>query len=467
MRFTVITLCLLIVSTLLWFFGQSRVETGERIKGQDRQDIEKPNVILIVADDMGIGDISSFNNGLSKTPNIDRLISESIYFTSAYSSSPVCGPARAALLTGRYPQRTGVVSLSQARYPELTSLNKDEKTLADLFQENDYKTGIVGKWHLGMRDDYLPLERGFQESIHFIGGPDIPESYFDFCINVNGTYKKYQDKYLTNYLTDRAIDFVNENQNEPFFLHLAHYAPHRPLSAPQDLIDQYLIKGIEENAAIIYAMNEVMDTGIGKLKSELKKLGLEKNTIIIFASDNGPDPLTGERYNVNLRGAKYDVYEGGINVPFFINWPQKIEPGVNNKIITFIDLFPTLIDLCQLEYEPHLKLDGRSFADDLFRKKSNDEVMSTPHYWQWNRGTPDFTHNAAIRIGKWKLVRPIITTRVPMEPSSERAKLYNLEEDPFEQEDVSSENFTQYEKMRVLLEIWSRKMNRSWEKSLE
>lgn len=438
-----------------------------RVKSQNRPDIEKPNVILIVADDMGVGDISSFNDGLSRTPNLDTLISESSYFTNAYSSSPVCGPARAALLTGRYPHRTGVVSLSQVRFPELTSLNLDETTLADIFQENGYKTGIVGKWHLGMGEEYLPLERGFQESIHFIGGPDVPDTYFDFRINVNGTYEHITDEYLTDYLTDRAIEFVNANQNEPFFLHLAHYAPHRPLSAPQNLIDQYMETGLNENTATVYAMNEVLDTGIGELISELQRLGIDDRTIILFTSDNGPDPFIGERFNVNLRGTKYEVYEGGLKVPFIANWPQTIDPAYNNRIITFIDVLPTLVELCQLEYESHLKKDGRSFANNLFDHTSYAEDMNTPHFWQWNRGTPDFTHNAAVRFGNWKLVRPIQTIRVPMEPSEERPRLYNLEEDPFEQQDISSDNFMQYEKMRVLLEIWSRKMNRSWEKGLE
>ncbi|MEM6365086.1 MAG: sulfatase-like hydrolase/transferase, partial [Planctomycetota bacterium] len=213
----------------------------------------RPNVILILADDLTKADLSFRNGGLTRTPNLDRLAQSSVRFHNAYSGSCVCAPARAALLTGRYPHRTGVVTLNQERFPDLTRLRLDETTIADVLKDEGYATGLIGKWHCGMGSEFHPLKRGFDEFVGFIG----PNSYFDFRLDINGQSKEACDGYLTDELTQRAIDFVRRHQDQPFFLHLAHYAPHRPLQAPAELIEFYQAKGFDEATATIYAMIEV------------------------------------------------------------------------------------------------------------------------------------------------------------------------------------------------------------------
>jgi hypothetical protein len=208
---------------------------------------EEPNVILILADDLAIGDLSSQNGGRSRTPHLDRLAEGSVRFSQAYSASCVCAPARAALLTGRYPHRTGVVTLNMNRYPELTRPRRDETTIADVLKASGYVTGLVGKWHCGHGTDYHPLRRGFDEFEGFSGSQEL--SYFRYTLDVAGEHVEVRGDYLTNDLSRRAIEFVRRHRNRPFFLHLAHYAPHRPLEAPAELIESYREKGLDEHPA--------------------------------------------------------------------------------------------------------------------------------------------------------------------------------------------------------------------------
>lgn len=325
-----------LVVTLLIVFLASSVELLALQQGP-------PNVILILADDMGIGDVSLLNEGRTNTPSIDKLAKTGIWFDQAYSAAPVCAPARASLLTGQYPHRTGCVTLNMQRFPELSRMKKGLYTIADVFSANGYVTGLVGKWHCGIGHDYHPLRRGFHEFEGF-HGLNVP-SYFDYELIVQDSLIDVKDKYLTEDISERAIQFVRRHQNESFFLHLAHYAPHRPLGAPEEMIAKYEAKGFDKNTATIYAMIEIMDDGIGQLVEELDKLGLRDNTIILFASDNGPDLLTGERFNLQLKGTKYTVNEDGIRVPFIVNWPQKIQPRISKDMVHFTDIFPTLVEI--------------------------------------------------------------------------------------------------------------------------
>jgi len=411
---------------------------------------ERPNVILILADDLAPGDFSSVNGGLSRTPRLDRLAATSLQFTQAYSGSAVCAPARACLLTGRYPQRTGVVSLNMNKYPELTSLYLDEVTIADVFREHGYRTGLIGKWHCGSRPEYHPLKRGFDEFEGFGGSVDL--RYFNYSLDVNGEMVEVEDGYLTDDLSERAVNFVRRNQDRPFFLHLAHYAPHRPLQAPEELVASYERKGLPTKTATIYAMIEIMDRGIGELLDELDRLHLAEKTIVLFASDNGPDPLTGERFNRDLRGTKYEIYEGGIRVPLLMRWSGKWDAGEQSRLVHFADLMPTLIDLCGITYESKNPLDGVSFAGVL----NGDDQPEPVRYWQWNRGVPNYSHNAAMRDGSWKLVRPFVSRNELKGDSTERPVLYNLAADPEETTDVSAEQKDRYEQMRRQLEEWSK-----------
>ena len=420
-----------------------------------RQDkIGHPNVILILADDMGLGDLSCFNGGLTRTPNIDKLVKEGIWFNQAYSAAPVCAPARAALLTGLYPHRTNCITLGMKRFPELTKINKGLPTIADVFRDNGYTTGLIGKWHCGNEKGYLPMDRGFQEFEGFLGY--MVKSYFSYELLIQDKIYKYDNQYLTDNLSERAVKFVRRHKDKPFFLHLAHYAPHRPLGAPQELVDYYLEKGFNENIATIYAMIEIMDQGIGKLMNELDSLGIREKTLVILSSDNGPDPITGPRFNQGLRGAKYSIYEGGIHVPFIVNWKGKLKPSQKKEVIHFTDVFPTLVDICNLNIPPSVDFDGGSMAS-LFMEKAKN-ILPEKRFWQWNRGVPFYSHNAAMRQGKWKLVRPFVTINIPDGLSNQRPVLYNLENDPFEEHDVSKQNHLLYESMEVMLEQWCREM---------
>ncbi len=418
-----------------------------------------PNVILILADDMGYGDLATFNGGLSRTPNLDKLVRESVYFNRAYSGSPVCTPSRAALLTGRYPHRTGAVTLNMERFPELSRMQEGEKTLADLFRAKGYRTGLVGKWHLGDGADYHPLRRGFEEFQGFKGF-DIGGDYYSYRLDINGEYQDFSGEYLTDELTERAIDFVTRHRAEPFFLHLAHYAPHRPLSAPRELVEHYLAEGFNRNTATVYAMIEVMDNGIGRLMDTLDSLDLRANTLVIFASDNGPDPLVGERFNHEFRGSKYTVYEGGIHVPLLVSWPGRYPERTSALTVHFTDVVPTLAEICALELPESLNLDGGSFAGVL---RGDDSIPHLPAYrfWQWNRGVPFYSHNAAVREGKWKLVRPPVTRELVFGESPAKPMLFDTDADPREEVDLATEEPLQYNVMRVKLEQWARQVEAS------
>jgi arylsulfatase A len=418
---------------------------------------EKPNVVLILADDMALGDLSSLNGGLTRTPHLDRLKQNSVWFRQAYSAAPVCAPARAALLTGRYPHRTGVVTLNQLTYPELTSLKQDEVTIADVFRTNGYRTGLIGKWHCGLRPEYHPHKRGFDEFKGFINHKDIPH-YDRYRLRFNDRIEQFADQYLTDHLGHLAIEFIRRHQNQPFFLHLAHYAPHRPIEAPEKRIQPYLDRGFSQEVATVYAMIEILDENIGELLQELERLELSEQTIVLFASDNGPDPLVESRFNLDVRGTKYTVYEGGIRVPFLVRWKEHFSPGESQDLIHFTDVLPTLIELCELETPQRLKLDGVSFASVLRGKQSRESV---PRYWQWNRGQPRYSHNAAVRQGNWKLVRPFVTRNLPKSDSTLPPLLFDLSADPGEPTDVSQQHPERVRQMQDLLKSWCRDVEQS------
>ena len=437
-----------ILLVALFFIGAASAAVGR-----------PPNVILILADDLAVGDLSVFNGGLSRTPRLDGLVAESVFFNRAYAGSPVCAPSRAALLTGRYPHRTGSVTLNQIRFPELTRLRLEETTLADRFQARGHATGLVGKWHSGPGAAYHPLKRGFDEYAGFNDSTDIL-SYFQYRLDLQGVYRDFDGPYLTDELTRRAIDFVRRHRNRPFFLHLAHYAPHRPLSAPEELIRHYLDRGLPEKTAKVYAMVEVMDRGIGELLDELDRLDLARRTLVIFASDNGPDPLVGERFNGDRRGAKYMVNEGGIQVPFLMRWPGTLTPSRRGEIIHFIDMVPTLMEICALPASPaDLPLDGRSFAGLLSGDWKGD-LPPPRRFWQWNRKIPLYTHNAAVREGDWKLVRPHLTRNIPTGESTAAPRLYHLGRDPREETDLADREPGIRDRLLNELTRWSREVER-------
>ncbi|MEW4490609.1 arylsulfatase [Thalassoglobus sp. JC818] len=450
--------CLHTLSAVVIGFLLFAIEAYSEVLAKSPLDQTRPNVILILADDMALGDLSCLNGNRTKTPHLDQLKEESVWFSQAYSGSPVCAPARAALLTGRYPHRTGVVTLNMVDYPELTRLRLDETTMADIFRKNGYRTGLIGKWHLGLGSEYHPLNRGFDVFEGFSGHLYVP-NYFKYKLQVQNETQQFQDRYLTDDFTDRAINFVTQNAERPFFLHLAHYAPHRPLGAPEEKIRYFLEQGFDKQTSTVYAMIEVLDEGIGRLLYQLDELGIREQTLILFASDNGPDPVIAERFNLNLRGTKYMVNEGGIHVPLMVNWKKTFAPHVIDRPVHFTDVLPTLIEVCRLEHSPTNRLDGVSFVTSLTTESPAER--NTPLFWQWNRTTPRYSHNASIREGNWKLVRPFVTRNVPKGDSSEPAELFNLEQDPFETNDLSASEPELTQRMLQQLQDWSNEVESS------
>lgn len=408
-----------------------------------------PNVILILADDLALGDLAALNGGRTRTPHLDRLIASGVWFDRATSASCVCAPARAALLTGRYPHRTGVVSLTMRTEPELTRLHRDETTLADLFAARGYRTGLVGKWHVGLGDEWHPRRRGFAEAACFVGDDNIA-SYENFSLELDGALRRFEGRYLTDELSTLAIDFVRRHRAAPFFLHLAHYAPHRPLGAPADLVKTYTDRGFPENTATVYAMVEILDRGIGALLATVAELGLSERTLVIFASDNGPDPLAGPRFNHDRRGAKYDVFEGGIRVPLLFSWPGILTPCRSDFPAHFTDLLPTLADICGLG-RPALPPDGVSFAAHLRGAPAPPVPL---RFWQWNRAVPNYTHNLAMRDGDWKFVLPPVTRNKIAGDSTAAPALYHLPTDPSESADVSAQHPDRLARLRAVADAW-------------
>ncbi|MCM8768214.1 MAG: sulfatase-like hydrolase/transferase [Candidatus Omnitrophica bacterium] len=376
---------------------------------------EKPNVLFILADDLGYGDFSFFNQGLSQTPTLETLFHQGICLTQHYSASPVCSPARAALLTGRYPHRTG--SIDTFEMHGLDRLAPDEITLADILKNDGYTTGLVGKWHLGaIEKKYHPTSRGFDEFVGFRGGW---QDYYRWHLFYNEKLGKSDGRYLTDVFTEEAISFIRRHKREPFFLHLCYNAPHFPLQAPEEDLKPFLQEeGLGKGVAYIYALVRRMDTGIGQILEELKKLGIENNTIVFFTSDNGPQFGEGEmsttRFNCNFRGCKGNVFEGGIRVPMLIRWPGRLPGGkIVEAMVHFVDWLPTILEMIGIATPSGIKkLDGESLWSALQGSKN----QAGKRFWQWNRLYPVRTSNIAMRDGDWKLVRPPILATMKFPP---------------------------------------------------
>ena len=375
---------------------------------------KQPNVILIVADDMGYGDFGCFGKGVARTPNLDRLVGEGVCFRQHYSASPICAPARAALLTGRYPHRTGAIT--QHEIHGLDRISPREVTIADAFRSAGYRTSLVGKWHNGTFDRrFEPNARGFDEFTGFCGGWS---DYYRYHLRRNDTLEPSDGRYLTDLLTDEAISFVKRNSRRPFFLFVPYSAPHSPFQARDEWIAPYRDQGLSRIVATTYAMIERMDYGIGRLLETLDKEGLAGSTIIAFTSDNGPaffnppymlergEPTFNERFNAGLRGSKGWIHEGGIRVPMVLRWPGTVPRGrLLDELAHFTDWTPTLLSLAGVPRPSGPALDGQDLSPLLLGAPLQVEPR---RFWQWNFYWPDVGTNAAVRDGGWKLVRPMI-----------------------------------------------------------
>lgn len=445
----------------------------------------KPNIVFILADDMGYGDFGAVNGGLSSTPALDQLMAEGVCFSHQYTASPVCNPSRACLLTGRYPHRTGSIDTLEWRGLERLALR--ETTLAEALKAAGYATGLVGKWHLGAFDmRYHPMNRGFDESLCFRGGM---HDYWQWRIERGEAVLRADGRYLTDVWTEEAVEFIGRHKAEPFFLHVTYNAPHTPLQAPEEDVRPFLETGeFTKAVSSIYGMIRHMDAGVGRILEALRANGLEENTVVMFTSDNGPQfggqgEERRDRFNCQLHGTKGTVYEGGIRVPMLLRWPAGLEGGREfSGMVHFSDWFPTILDMAGAPVPKGLKIDGVNVLPAI---RGEEGEVCTKRFWQWNRYTPLVECNAAARDGDWKLVRPRIAEamavpcvdpwlRISMyeperlirdgllrDPEPPRTlppppppELYNIAQDPLEREDLAEQHPEIARKLLCELENW-------------
>jgi arylsulfatase A-like enzyme len=334
---------------------------------------QSPNVILIVTDDQGFGDLSCHGNPVLETPNLDKLHNESVRFTD-FHVDPTCAPSRGALMTGKYSHRAGVWHTIAGG----NHLRASEMTMADVFKASGYRTGVFGKWHLGSNYPYRPMDRGFDEWLgQGDGGTGTTDDWFDND-RVNDHYwhngeRVQREGYALDVFFDATIDFMtkDEQNEQPFFAYLATYMPHTPHTLPSKSWTKKYENKVTEEEAYFFAAIDRIDQNLGRLRQALEKSGKAENTILIFMSDNGG--TTGVKlFNAGMRGRKTQVYDGGHRVPFFMHWPNgKLKHGTDVSDLTaHIDLLPTLIDLCGLSPKQKIDFDGRSFKQQLFQPDS-------------------------------------------------------------------------------------------------
>lgn len=410
-----------------------------------------PNIILILTDDQGYGDVGFHRNPNIRTPNLDRLAAESVEMTRFYVS-PVCAPTRAALMTGRYHYRSGVVHTSRGG----AKMHGDETTIAEMLRPAGYRTGLFGKWHLGDNYPMRPIDQGFDEALwHKSGGigqsPDRPNDYFDPQLWLNDQTTQGKG-YCTDIFFQAAIDFIERNRENPFFIYLPTNAPHTPLIVAEEAVQPYLDAGLDETTARVYAMVENIDDNLGRLTERLDELNLTENTLLVFITDNGPQQ---KRYTAGLRGQKTSVYEGGIRAVNLWRWPQRLTPRKIESPAAHIDVAPTLLDVADIEAPPDRPFDGVSLLPLV--EGRDDAVVERLLFFQVHRGlTPQPHQNVAVVSSGWKLVAGPGTFGDESWAGSDAPplELYDLAADPGEQTNVISEHPEELQRLRAAYEEW-------------
>jgi len=404
---------------------------------------EKPNVLLIMVDDLGYGDLSCFGAGGLRTPNIDRLMGEGVRFNEFYANCCVCSPTRAALLSGRYPEMVGIPGVVRTDQKENWGhLTPDSILLPRLFQQAGYRTILVGKWHLGLVAPNTPNDRGFLQFRGFLG--DMMDDYWKHRrhgINYMRENRREIDPegHATDLFTAWAIDELRKSakSGEPFFHFLAYNAPHTPIQPPEDWVARVRERepGLSEKKIKMNAFIEHLDDGIGKVLAAVGETGLADNTIVVFTSDNGGNLDPGAS-NGELRSGKTHVYEGGIKVPACIRWPGRIKAGEQTGFQALtMDLVPTLADICGVAIDHGI--DGRSFKKLLLT--GSQDPFDRPVFHMWLQGKTKET----VRLGDWKLLRD--EAGAPFE-------LYNIREDPRETSDLAQKAPAKLAELRTILE---------------
>lgn len=428
-----------------------------------------PNVLIVITDDQGFGDLGVHGNPVLRTPKLDAFARESVWLKNFYVS-PVCSPTRSSLLTGQYNYRTGVVDTYIGR----SLMRPDVKTLSEYLASAGYRTGLFGKWHLGDNYPLRPEDRGFQETLWHQGGglaqPSDPPSvnpsmaYFDPVLKANG--KEVQTKgYCTDVFTDAAVKFITADSVKPFLAYVSFNAPHGPYQVPVDLAARYTKLDLSANAfpklgqpwagaklntdeiARAYGMIENIDSNFGRLLKALEDAKLAENTIVIFLTDNGPG---GVRWNGGLRNRKGTVYEGGIRVPCYVRWPAQVKGGrVIDTPLAHIDITPTLLAACGVPTGD--SFDGRSFERLLTGGPGNWPGRTL--FFQWHRGDePEKFRAFAARGPQYKLVQAAGTQ--PGNKWQPKYELFDIQADPFEEKDIAGEKPDMVAQLKREYETW-------------
>lgn len=427
-------------------------------RGQAQQ--TRPNIVLIMTDDQGYGDLGCHGNTMIRTPNLDALHGESLRLTD-FHVDPTCSPTRAALLTGRYSTRTGVWHTVMGR----SLLYEDEVTLADILARDGYRTGIFGKWHLGDNFPFRPEDRGFHDVVIHGGGgigqtPDYwGNSYVDDHFLTNGTWRPYQG-YCTDVFFEQALRFIERNRDRPFFAYIPTNVPHSPYVAPEGLDEAYRERGVPEPMASFYGMIENCDTNIGRLRAKLREWDLERNTILVFLTDNGTaagvaragagsdetaDPNRWRGFNAGMRAQKGSPYDGGHRVPCFIHWPAGGLTGGRdvNQLTAHFDLLPTLLDLAGIDFESPLPLDGKSLVS-LLRGEEEDWPERTLFVHTQRDEIPPKWVQSAVLTKRWRLMHG--------------RELYDIQADPGQSADIAADHPEVVDELRERYEDWWRSL---------
>lgn len=432
-------LCLVIVCAALW----SILPRATRAAGAD-----KPNVVLILADDLGWGDVGCYWAKDLRTPNIDRLAAEGMKFDNFHANCSVCSPTRASLLTGRYPELAGVPGVIRTHANNSWGwLSPSAALLPQVLKPAGYHTALIGKWHLGLESPNTPTERGFDLFHGFLG--DMMDDYHTHLRHGNN-YMRHNGEtitptgHATDLFTEWACDYIRERAaaGQPFFLHLAYNAPHTPIQPPEDWLARVKQRepGISDKRAKLVALIEHLDAGVGRVLDAIQQGGLDQRTLIVFTSDNGGQIEAGAN-NGPWRDGKQSMYEGGLRVPFLARWPGRIPAAARTDFAAItMDLFPTLCEAAGLA--PPAGIDGRTFLPTLLGQRQPAHERDL--FFTRREGGNAYggkTIDAVIR-GEWKLLQ-----NNPWQP----LELYNLRADPAEKENLAATNRAKFNELSAAL----------------
>ena len=433
--------------------------------------MNKPNVIIIMTDDQGYGDLSCMGANDFRTPNLDRMAQEGMRFSCMYSNSPVCSPSRASLLTGRYPGNAGVRAIL-AGHRRASGLTPAVPTIATALKKLGYHTGICGKWHLGLKDECRPNANGFDEFSGFLAGCIDYYSHIFYWGMADGhtdpTHDLWENneevyangEYMTERITRKSVEFIRKHHDEPFMLYVAYNAPHYPMHAPQKYIDRFA--HLPWDRRIMAAMISAVDDGVGEIRAELERQNLLENTVIYYQSDNGPsresrnwldgteDPYYGGTSGI-FTGHKFSLFEGGIRIPAIVSWPGHIPLGkVIDSPHASMDVFPTILEICGGNPDNY-ELDGLSMKEMLLGgvERTHDAI-----FWEMDDQT-------AMRQDNYKLV---LHGKL-VEGEEQRAEVFlaDLSKDPGERNNLANAEPERTERMKTAALAWRAELEENWE----